>query len=187
MQLMTLRIFQNELAKQCEFALEANHDMRGTLYPLNTKRFFYSLQAFLVASANISKLLWPSTPMKRKCPNCRQKLLLAVPLLPARGADLRKSLNISSRSALRSRTLRNHFEHFDERIEGWANSSSRHNFVDSNIGYSISGVDPADFMRNFDPSNWTATFQGKAFPLDPLVKEIKSVYEIAKTESQKPW
>src|SRR6266699_3670073 len=168
MQLMTLRIFQNELAKQCEFALEANHDMRGTLYPLNTKRFFYSLQAFLVASANISKLLWPSTPMKRKCPNCRQKLLLAVPLLPARGADLRKSLNISSRSALRSRTLRNHFEH-------------------SNIGYSISGVDPADFMRNFDPSNWTATFQGKAFPLDPLVKEIKSVYEIAKTESQKPW
>jgi hypothetical protein len=187
MQLMTLRIFQTEVARQCEFALQANHGMRGALSPINTKKFFYSLQAFLVASANISKLLWPNPPSKRKCPSCGYQLPTAPPLLPGRGANLRNSLNISSGSALKPRTLRNHFEHFDERIERWANASRRHNFMDSNIGPSISGVDPADFMRNFDPGNWTATFQGAVYPLDPLVTEVKSIYKTAKVESQKPW
>jgi hypothetical protein len=70
-------------------------------------RFWYSVQSLLMAAANVSKLLWPTY---RRGEN----------LIPCRGEELRKSLAISDEhSPLSDRTLRNHFEHFDARLEHW--------------------------------------------------------------------
>ena len=59
-------------------------------------RIWCSVQAFLVAAGNISKLLWPPKP-----------------LLPERGAELRANLSVGDDSPLEPRTFRNHFEYFD--------------------------------------------------------------------------
>ncbi|HEX2279032.1 MAG TPA: hypothetical protein VHN13_18205, partial [Candidatus Tectomicrobia bacterium] len=75
-------------------------------------------------------------------------------------------------SPLAPRTFRNHFEHFDARLEDWAVSSEHRTFVDANIGPTgmISGFDPGDCLRNFDPHTFTITFRGDHYHLPPIVE-----------------
>ena len=72
---------------------------------------------------------------------------------------MRQSLGIADESPLKSRAFRNHFEHFDERLETWGISQRTHMVVDSNIGTlgSIVGGASAVYVRNFDPSTETLT------------------------------
>ncbi len=106
-----------------------------------------------------------------------------------RGKELRKSLGIEDNSPIQPRNFRNHFEHFDERLEEWAKSSERHNFVDSNIVPSnmIAGIDPKDYLRNFDPTTWALTFRGDKYELKPIIKAIYEFYSKVSTEASKPW
>jgi len=104
-------------------------------------------------------------------------------------AELRASLSLSDNSPIRSRKFRNHFEHFDERLEQWATSSKRHNFVDQNVGppSMIIGVDPEDFLRNFDTENFAVTFKGEVYELRPVINAIRDIWLKAVVEAKKPW
>jgi hypothetical protein len=121
-------------------------------------RLWYSVQAFLVAAGNISKLLWPSNR----------------PILPERGPDRRASLEVEEDSPLKPMTFRNHFERFDERLEQWAVSSEHRVFIDANIGPigKINGAESGDYLRNFDHSNFALTFRGDRHDLLPIVEAI---------------
>jgi hypothetical protein len=81
-----------------------------------------------------------------------------------------------------------HFEHFDEGLENWANTSKRKNFVDSNVGPTgmISGIEPQDYLRNFDPSKATLTFRGDEYQLQPIVNAILELYRRATIEASQP-
>lgn len=168
---MILRIFQREVERQCKFALIAAQDLEQALVASDTDRIWYHVQAFLVAAGNISKLLWPPKPR-----------------LLNRGAELRSNLSVGDDSPLQPRTFRNHFEHFDERIEQWATSSQRHNFADSNVGPQgmIVGLDPRDYLRNFDTTNFAVTYRGDVYPLEPIVEAVQSLWQKAVVEAQKP-
>ena len=87
-------------------------------------------------------------------------------------------LSIQDGSVLQPRTLRDHFEHFDERLEVWVESSGDHVFVDSNIGPPgmIAGLDSAGFLRNFDTKNLAVTFRGDAYSLQPIVTAIEELH-----------
>lgn len=171
MDTMLLRIFQREVERQCRFALVATQDLNGALQAGDMDRIWFSVQAFLVAAGNISKLLWPPRP-----------------LLPERGAELRASLSVGEDSPLEPRTFRNYFEHFDERLEEWATSSERHNFADSNVGppNMIVGLDAADYLRNFDTTNFAVTFRGDTYRLQPIAEAIRDLWQKAVTEAAKP-
>jgi len=171
MDTMILRIFQREVERQCKFALIALQDLNHALETTNMDRIWYSVQAFLVAAGDVSKLLWPTNP-----------------LLPTRGEELRVSLAVPDSSPLAPRNFRNHFEHFDERLEQWATSSSRHIFVDSNTGPSnmIVGIDPADYLRNLDTTKHAITFRGDVYPLDPIAAAIGDLWQTASVEAAKP-
>ena len=177
---LVMYIFQREVERQCSFALIADRDLREALGitrvtpeaddPFAHKkemmdRIWCSVQALLVAAGNISKLLWPPTPF-----------------LPERGIELRTSLSVSEDSPLELRTFRNHFEHFDERLEKWAMSSERRNFFDSNVGPSgmtlVEGLDiePGDYLRNFDTTNFAVTFRGDVYHLHPLIGAISDLW-----------
>jgi len=52
-------IFLRELQQQCEYATIAYDDLLHGLSTRDTTRVFHSLQSFLIASANISKIFWP--------------------------------------------------------------------------------------------------------------------------------
>ena len=86
-------------------------------------------------------------------------------------------MGIDDESALRSRKFRNHFEHYDERLEKWLMSSERHNYIDSNIGPigSIPGFVVTDYIRNFDPTTWTLTFRGDRYELAPVLRAVKDL------------
>ena len=161
-----LRVFQGEVGRQCKFALIAVNDMEAAFKSGKSDsidRFWYSVQAFLVCCGDISKLLWPNEKYD------------------ARGIGLRKSLGVDDDSPLRPRDFRNHFEHFDERLEDWITSSERHNIVDSSIfpkGLFV-GIDEKDYLRNYHNDTGTVSFRGDEYHLVPLVKAIQDL--LAKT------
>ncbi len=168
-----LRIFQHEVERQCKFAIIAAQDLQASLQAhdiAHMDRIWYSIQSFLIAAGNVSKLLWPS------CPH-----------IPERADELKKSLDVDENSPLSPRTFRNHFEHFDERLEQWALSSKRRNFVDSNVGPAgmISGIDRKDYLRNFDTGKNAVTYRGDEYCLQPLVEAIIELHKKASAEADK--
>ena len=52
-----LRIFQREVERQCQFALIAAQDLDSAYRATDMDRLWYSVQSFLVAVGNVSKLL----------------------------------------------------------------------------------------------------------------------------------
>jgi hypothetical protein len=94
---------------------------------------------------------------------------------------------VDDSSPLAPRTFRNHFEHFDERLEDWAMSSKRKNFVDSNVGPSgmISGIDLEDYLRNFNTTKNAVTFRGDEYNLKPMIDAIVELHEKASIEAKK--
>jgi hypothetical protein len=166
----TLRIFQLEIERQCGFAITAVQDLQKALQAPDMDLIWYSIQSFLVAAGNVSKLLWPSSAH-----------------ILDRAKELKNSLGVDDSSPLAPRTFRNHFEHFDERLEDWATSSKRKNFVDSNVGPSgmISGIDPEDYLRNFDTTKNAVTFRGDEYNLKPMIDAIVELHEKASIEAKK--
>ncbi len=75
-----------------------------------TRRFWYSAQGFLLAVAKISRTLWPAERDHRAGRSSPS----------SRGIELRKHLGLPARSPLTDRAVRNQFEHFDERLDLWA-------------------------------------------------------------------
>jgi len=157
------RIFVGEIARQCQFARVAAAGIGAALNAEDQNGVWYSVQALLVAVGNISKLLWPK-------PENQQ-----------RGDTLRQLLGVAENSVLASRTFRNRFEHFDEKLEDWAKSSNRRCFIDSNIGLAgrIAGVDIGDYLRNFEPQHGIVTFQGDTYELEPIIRAVVALHEKA--------
>jgi hypothetical protein len=199
------RIFHLEVERQCKFALMAYEDLKYALAVYQRRppaspgvnfadpaqvqastvryerrsvaleafkqekdaakdRFWYAVQAFLVAAGNISKLLWPN-------------YWKGEARLPERGPDLSASLNVDENSPLAPRTFRNHFEHFDVRLEEWAVSSNPRVLIDSNItpGDIGPGAEPGDWLRNFNSTHFTVTFRGDRYDLLPIVEAIEQL------------
>ena len=103
-------IFLNEITNQCKFALMAYEDLRQALNSNDALRIWYFIHAFLTATGNISKLLWPGNRKYRK-----------------RGAKLRESLSVGDNSPLKKREFRNYLEHFDEHLEDWVETTKSQN------------------------------------------------------------
>jgi hypothetical protein len=98
-----------------------------------------------------------------------------------RGPELRARLEVEEGSPLKPRTFRNHFEHFDSRLEQWAVSSEHRVFIDVNVGPMgvINGAEPGDYLRNFDPTNFAVTFRGDSYHLLPIVEAIEQLWHKA--------
>jgi hypothetical protein len=147
-----------KLLRKVKWTLEDNHQV------------FCNIQSFLVAVANISKLLW----------NKKFK---------SRGEELRKVLQVPENSPVKDKKFRDTFEHYDERVDRWASSSKRKNYSDMNIsmgGFSAipSGIDTIDCMRNLDVSrdgkNLTLTFQGEYYDLTMTKDSVIELLERAR-------
>jgi hypothetical protein len=153
--------FLMEIKHQCEFAEMAYEDLLRYAYSptVGTQRVIYSLQAFLIAAANISKLLWPDKKYSM------------------RGSELVDMLSIDeTHSVLKSRAPRNHFEHFDERLHEWYNTSTHHNVIDLSVGPAdrmVSGQ--IDFMRFFNTTTFAFKFRNDEYQIEPMMDEIKEI------------
>ncbi len=150
-------IFLLEARRQADYGLMAARDLERAL-SVDDERCWYSMQSLLVAAGNVSKILWPMR-------------------IGRRGKLLRKELGVPDSSPLRPRRFKNHFEHFDTRLERWAKSSRHRNFADANIGPPgmIGGLATGDYLRNYDPNSQTLTFRGDDDPLEPIIEALREL------------
>jgi hypothetical protein len=126
-------------------------------------QFWLNIQSFLICSANVSKLLWGEYGKSHE------------------RKEVRALLQTGDKSELRSRRLRNHFEHYDQRLIDW-NKESKTKSIAQNIiapeGTLDDVMDKKDMMRYYDPSTGIVTFRGETFKLGPVSKEIKRIMSI---------
>ena len=175
-----IELYKREVNLQCTFALIAVSNIDNSLKILNEQKnmnnfgnimdfIWYSIHSFLISTGNLSKLFWPSNN--------------AGEFGKQRGKKLREIFSLEDNSPLNSRTLRNHFEHFDERLDNLV--ASRENiFADSNIGQienMIGNLKPEDYLRHYDPTTKTVYFKGDKFSILPIIKEIIKLQNISKS------
>lgn len=134
---------------------------------------FFFCQAVLVSAANLGKLFFFGASPSNPTPKQRRAI--------DRCNHLRTLLEVDDTAPFAARTVRNHFEHFDERLDEWAEKSQNRVFCDTNIASagSITGLNPEDYMRNLDPAAMEIHFRGDKFELIPLVSSVQALRERA--------
>ena len=193
-----LELFKTEIANQCRFVLLAADDIEryfqqgnhvsqqynqaasthdySQLFNLQfpqPQSLWTAVYSLLTAAANISKHLWPlERDIKEKSRNKED------------AAYLRKHLAIEDTFALSPyvkpsvREMRDHFEHFDARLE--KSTQQEQSYIDSNIGplrtmiVSESNI-PIVPMRHFDTDQWAVIFKEQALPIKPVIAAARSL------------
>lgn len=129
------------------------------------------MQNCLTAVANISRACWGEEGKYRK-----------------ERKPLRQSLGIKKDSPLKPMSMRNNFEHFDERIDEWFATSTNRIHVDRIIGPAnmVGGVAPIDMFGVFDPTTAEVVFWGDRYPLKTIMDEVTRLYPLARAQGDKP-
>lgn len=180
------RVFLSEVETQCRLALIARADAEAAIQQLlrgehdasfDSLRIWYSIQAFLSACANVSKLLWP------KLTRSKGETDVHVRRRRERGEQLRRALDIvddSPLSELKGKRLRNYFEHFDERLDDWAVTSPNYILMSRCSGtpgsFMIAGMGPSDTMGYLDLTTHHVTFQDLVISLPKMYAAIEHLY-----------
>jgi hypothetical protein len=157
-------VYVAEVHRQAGFVRLATADLEDLLSRTDapSDRFWYSLQAALIALGNISKLLWP--PEKK---------------LAWRGETLRALLGVSADSPLKDRALRNQLEHFDEHVAAWASAERPEPATDDFLGPTSLFPDAQQFYRSFQRDSWTVGFQDRRLSLRPSVEAAARLEQVA--------
>jgi len=153
-------VFISEIVLQSKIAKLSAKRLPTTYDNFDRIEVWCSIQSILVAAANVSKILWP--PNKKYA---------------ARGKKLRELLNISNDNILHNRDLRNHFEHYDERIEDWfkGKSSAVYSDLEINPFKSIWGNIPTNKHRSYNPLTKTLSFRNESFNLAAVLNELEDI------------
>jgi hypothetical protein len=169
-----LGVSKKQISRQCRFALLGYDDLDRTIADMDAHRceigagmtrIWYSIQGILVAAGNISKLLWPAKSQ-----------------IPERGSELRKSLSVEEDSPLKARDFRNHFEHFDERLEEFFIEipADNRSYIDDNVSPGRiaglkSGTPQRLVLRHYDQRDQILMFRDEAYHLRPLREAIRDL------------
>ncbi len=121
-----------------------------------------SLQSILIASGNISKILWPNKKYQE------------------RGERLRKMLKVEKNNPLNNRKFRNlFFEHYDEMVEEWFEIQSQGVYIDLAMNPSL-GIDNHFVHRGYNSFNNTLVFRDEIFDLNEILEEIEKLSQSCK-------
>jgi hypothetical protein len=152
-------VFIGEIVLQSKIAKRAAERLLATRDNFDHVEVWCSIQSILVAAGNVSKILWPQKEYA------------------ARGEQLRKLLNIDEGNLLSDRKFRNHFEHYDERIEDWFEKNPSAVYMDLTIDpfKPIWGRNFANRHRVYDPLTQTLTFRGESVDLAAVLKAIEEI------------
>ena len=177
--------YLREIGRECRFALLAISDMkRAYAYSFkildadkgpgwhsrlehNDDRFWYSLNGLLGATSRLSKLFWPSG--SKKSPRWRPA--------EARCKELREFFGIADDSPLKSRVLRDSFEHFDERMDKRLDEVPYGYMLDHEMaprkGEERWGS--SNLGRRVDPDTWTLSFERDQIELKSLESSVRDL------------
>jgi hypothetical protein len=166
-----LLIKYRDIVQNCETIVGAYNDMHYALQDGKNDLFWRKAKELLVAAANVSKALWGGKTNESK--EQRQAM--------------REALGVVDDMQINRRTVRNCFEHLDERLDSWAEKSTSGNMIYGNIGpidsIKFSGISPEeeDLIRfnHYDPKTQILSFQGEEFNVRQAALEAKVIGERA--------
>lgn len=164
------RVYLTEIVLQSEYAIVSALRVNALLQEhVAAALVFRELYAFVSHAGGVSRVLWP--------PRIRDSAGASV--AQARGCHLRSVLNVADDHPLRSRTLRDHLEHFDERLDRWAQETTHAAVVDLHIGPTSviggDGISKGDFLRAFDPRRKVFTHRGAEFDIQELATATEGI------------
>ena len=129
---------------------------------VNQQAALNHLQNILHQSGALSRYFWPS----RRAHD-------------ARGAHLRKVLNIIEGSPLKSRTVRDHIEHFDEKLDIYLGSMTAGYVVPYYFGSTpASGGVPQHYFRAYFVDSGTFEILGHQVAIEPLIVEAMRIHNL---------
>lgn len=149
-------VFLSEIIFQVEIAEFAETQLRNENASNNRIALWSAIQLILISSANVSKILWPSWKANKD-----------------RGFHLRTLLNIQDDNILKERKFRDHFEHYDERVEEW--TKNKNGFTDLAMNPSLYIFGHENTSRGYNSFNNTLIFQGEILDLNAILYELRSI------------
>lgn len=155
-------LFLGEIEFQAGIAERAASRLPDGRTDLDSAEAWGAVQLILGAAANVSKILWPSP----KSENAE------------RGTMLRELLGIPEEHILSDREIRNHFEHYDERLDRWLASSESENYVDQIIGelpYFVARF-PKHVNRHYDPITRRLSFRGDSIDFALVLEALADLH-----------
>ncbi len=196
------RVYVGEIKKQCEFSLAAIQYLNNALQQLNNREikseernFFHSevfrqMHSLLTHASNVSRMFWPPMPKQRKNETDEdfEKRLVSIDKV-VRGRVLKTEFEIDDSNPLKNRALRDHLEHYDERLDHWRNNSTYKNIVSDTIGppNAIVGPEATDMMRWFDPTRNVFMFRGEEYDIQSIATATDNILSIALGLEKKLW
>lgn len=145
-------ILMSEIVLQSKIAQRAAERLRATHDNFDHVETWCSIQSILVAAGNVSKILWPNEKYK------------------IRGDRLRQLLRVDKNNPLSNRKFRNHFEHYDERIEEYFKDNSQGVYIDLAMNPSLrSGIfndPPLNTHRGYNSFNNSLVFRNETLDLN---------------------
>lgn len=160
MKTLTESVFIGEIAMQANIALRAAERLLPMIDGSDQVEAWCSIQSILIAAGNVSKILWPSRDSSKE-----------------RGEILRHLLNADDFEMLSSRKFRNHFEHYDERIEDWFSKNNPSVYMDSRVDPfgSVWGDNFPECHRAYNPLKRLLFFRGESVNIEKLLEELEKV------------
>ncbi|MEX2125960.1 MAG: hypothetical protein WD795_18870 [Woeseia sp.] len=168
-------VYLQEIKTQCNSVLFALEQFNMRIGEINqphkpdgrntpNSEVFRALHSLLTHTAIISRLLFPS----RKRDGYAQQ----------RGRKLRGVLKVDKSSPIADRSLRDHLEHYDERLDQWVQSASRAIATD-NIHPKDMGpnVAPESTLRTYLTDSREFFFMGHTYEIVPLVCEVRRILD----------
>lgn len=154
-------IFLSELLLQSKIAQRAFERLQATHKNFDRLEVWCSIQSILVSAANISKILWPSKN-------------------PLRGERLRGILKVEADNILSNRKFRNHFEHYDERIEERFDKWPNGVYIDLAMNPSIRGGFGGNDHRGYNSFDNSLMFRGERLDLNKVLAALVEVHNNCK-------
>ena len=153
-------VFVGEIVLQTKIAAQAAKRLPSSLDRIDQIEVWSAIQSILIAAGNVSKILWP--------PRSSSK---------GRGARLRELLQVHDSNPLSDRNFRNHFEHYDERIEDWFEETGSAAYMDSRIDPFDSPLfpGPSCHHRAYNPLTMALTFRGESLDLAAILEALSEI------------
>jgi hypothetical protein len=149
---------------QLEYAKRSYFEYEQAKLADDTFSVFYHLHHFIVHVVNVDKLF-------------------TVKLGTIREAILKEFIDVLALDLKPIRKLRNHIEHFDERLDAWIQNHDGSTFFDNNIVTGAKGFPEKVFLRALDGDVYK--FYGESFPLVPIFEAIDKLHcQLIKLENK---
>jgi hypothetical protein len=156
-------VFFGEIVLQSKIVFKAHERLLLAVDKGDRVELWSSIQSILVASGNISKILWPSRNKSKD-----------------RGLYLRKMLKIEEDHILSNRKFRDHFEHYDERIEKWFLDKPGASYVDLSMNPSLRSSLPQNDHRGYNSIDNTLVFRGETLDFKKILDGVQQIYQNCK-------